>query len=100
MNWQSFRQLKGQSVQDYTQDFRRRALLLGIDLHSQYSLLKYIGGLHTYLIHTILMFNPTSLDEVCVQAMHLEAIGKQSFHGNMYIEFKGKGRKRNANYRK
>ena len=35
MNWQIFRQLKGQSVQDYTQEFRRRALLLGIDLHSQ-----------------------------------------------------------------
>ena len=31
MNWQTFRQLKGQSVQDYTQEFRRRALLLGID---------------------------------------------------------------------
>ena len=30
MNWQSFRQLKGQSVQDYTQEFRRRALLLGL----------------------------------------------------------------------
>ena len=46
MNWKCFRQLKGQSVQDYTQEFRRRALLLGIDLHSQDTLLKYIGGLH------------------------------------------------------
>ena len=76
MNWQSFRQLKGQSVQDYTQVFRRRAMLLGIDLHSQDTLLKYIGGLHNYLIHTILMFNPTSLDKLCVQATHLEARGK------------------------
>ena len=25
------------------------------------------------------MFNPTSLDEVCVQAMHLEARGKNTF---------------------
>ena len=82
MNWKSFRQLKGESVQDYTQEFRRRALLLGIDFHSQDTLLKYIGGLHSYLIHTILMFNPTSLDEVCVQATHLEARGKQSFDGN------------------
>jgi len=76
MNWQNFRQLKGQSVQDYTQEFRRRALLLGVDLQTQETLLKYIGGLHSYLRHTILMFNPTSLDEVCVQATHLEARGK------------------------
>ena len=38
--------------------------------------MKYIGGLHIYLKHTILMFNPTSLDDVLVQATHLEARGK------------------------
>ena len=77
MNWRNFRQLKGQNVQDYTQEFIKRALLLGVDLQSQDTLLKYIRGLHTYPRHTILMFNPTSLDEVCVQATHLEARGKQ-----------------------
>ena len=82
MNWQNFRQLKGQNVQDYTQEFRRRALLLGVDLQSQDTLLKYIGGLHSYLKNTILIFNPTSLDEVCVQTTHSEARGKQSFDGN------------------
>ena len=46
------------------------------------------------------MFNPTSLDEVCVQAMHLEARGKQYFDGNEDREYKGKGRKINANSRK
>ena len=71
MNWQNFRQLKGQNVQEYTQEFGRRALLLGVDLQSQDTLLKYIGGLHNYLKHTILMFNPSSLDEVCVQVTHL-----------------------------
>ena len=50
--------------------------MLGVDLHSQETLLNYIGGLHIYLKHTILMFNPTSLDEVCVQATHLDARGK------------------------
>ena len=78
MDWKYFKQLKGQNVQVYTQEFRRRYLLLGVDLHSQDTLLKYIGGLHTYLRHTILMFNPTSLDEVCVQATHLEARGKKT----------------------
>ena len=35
MSWKNFRQLKGQSVQYYTHEFRRRALMLGVDLHSQ-----------------------------------------------------------------
>jgi hypothetical protein len=76
MDWKNFRQAKGQSVQSYTQEFRRRDLILGVDLSSQDTLLKYIGGLHSYLRHTILMFNPTNLDEVCVQETHLESRGK------------------------
>jgi len=78
MNWQNFRQLKGQNVQDYTQEFRKMSLMLGVDLQSQDTLLKYIGGLHSYLRHTILMFNPNNLDDVCVQATHLEARGKNT----------------------
>jgi len=76
ISWQTLRQLKGQSVQGHTQEFRKRALILGISLDSLESLLKYIGGLHNYLRHTILMFNPTSIDEVYVYATHLEARGK------------------------
>ena len=34
MHWKNFRQLKGQSVQSYTQEFRRRALILAVDLTS------------------------------------------------------------------
>ena len=71
IDWQNCRQLKGKSVQDYTHEFTRRSLILGINLYSQETLLKYTGGLHSYLRHTILMFKPTNLDEVCVQAIHL-----------------------------
>ena len=66
MDWQNFRQAKGKDVQSFTQEFRRRALVLGVDLSSQDTLLKYVGGLHSYLRHTILMFNTTNLDEVCL----------------------------------
>ena len=76
MSWQTLRQLKGKSVQGYTQEFQKRALMLGISLDSPETLLEYIGGLHKYMRHTILMFNPTSIDEVFVQATHLEARGK------------------------
>ena len=78
MDWQNFRQAKGKSVQSYTQEFRRRALILGIDLSFQETLLKYIGGLHSYLRHTILMFNPTNIDAVFVKETHLEARGKNA----------------------
>ena len=76
MSRQTFHQLKGKSVQSYTQEFRKRALILGIPLDLLETLLKYIGGLHSYLRHTILMFNPTSINEVSIQATHLEARGK------------------------
>ena len=50
-----------------------RGLLLNVSLDTQETLLKYIGGMHSYLKHTLLMFNPSNLDDVCVQATHLEA---------------------------
>jgi hypothetical protein len=103
MDWQNFRQAKGHNVQSFTQEFRRRALVLGVDLSSQETLLKYIGALHSYLRHTILMFNPSNLDEVCVQATHLEARGRNETHeGNKKPfnhgdkgkrKFKGNGKK-------
>ena len=69
-------------MQVYTQEFRNIALMLGISLDSPETLLKYIGGLHIYMRHTILMFNPTSIYEVSVQATHLEARGK---NGNLEV---------------
>eukprot|EP00253_Pinus_taeda_P026380 PITA_26380 len=76
MSWKTLRQLKGKSVQGYTQEFRKTALILGISLDSLETLLKYIGGLHSYMRHAILMFNPTNMDEVSIQATHLEVRGK------------------------
>ena len=82
--------------------------MLGVDLQSQDTLMKYIGGLHSYLRHTILMISPMNLDEVCVQATHLEARGKnvqeegkkKPFQsGEKGKKFKGK-QKKNASVRK
>jgi hypothetical protein len=95
MDWQNFRQAKGKNVQIFTQEFRRRALVLGVYLSSQETLLKYIGALHSYLRHTILMFNPSNLDEVCVQATHLEERGRNETHeGNKKPFSHGDKRKR------
>jgi hypothetical protein len=38
--------------------------------------MKYIGALHNYMCHTLFLFNPTNIDEVCVQVIYLEIWGK------------------------
>jgi hypothetical protein len=71
--WQHLRQGKGKNVQAYTHEFKRKELSLGSPLHTPETLLKSIGGMQSYFHHTILMFNPTNIDEVSVQDTHLEA---------------------------
>ena len=91
MDWKNLRQCKGRNVQEYTQEFIKRGLILGITLYTQETLLKFVGGLHSYLHHTIFMFNPTNLDEVCVKATHIESKGKSAhdkFYSAEYIQSK------------
>jgi hypothetical protein len=76
MEWKNLRQSKGQIVQSFTEEFRKKDLALNIPFDFYEILMKYIGTLHSYIRHTFLLFNPTSLDEVCVQATHLENRGK------------------------
>jgi hypothetical protein len=76
MEWKTLRQGKGQTIQSFREEFRKKALALNIPLDSYETLMKYIGALHSYIHHTLFLFNPTGLDEVCVQATHLENRGK------------------------
>jgi len=46
---------------------------LRLPLYTHETLMKYIGGMHSYLRHTILMFNLIDIDKVSIQATHLEA---------------------------
>ena len=65
--------------------------------------MKYTSALHSYICHTLLLFNPTSLDEVCVQATHLENMGKHvkedhtkkpsNLPHNLFRKFKRKDKK-------
>jgi hypothetical protein len=47
--WKHLRQGKGKNVQVYTRKFKNRSLSLGIPLYTCETLLKYIGGMHSYL---------------------------------------------------
>jgi hypothetical protein len=64
---------KGKTMQEYTDGFRKMALMLDILLHTQESLMKYIGGLPKHICNTVFMFGPTNLDDVSVQATYIEA---------------------------
>jgi hypothetical protein len=54
-------------------------LTLRIPLYTKETLLKYVGGLHSYLRYTIIIFNPNNLDEVCFQSTDIESRGKNDY---------------------
>jgi hypothetical protein len=78
IEWQSLKLRKGQAVQEYTDEFCKMALMLNIPLHTQETLMKYIGGLPTHIRNTVFMFGPTNVDKVSVQTTYIE-VGKKRF---------------------
>jgi hypothetical protein len=64
---------KGQTVQEYTDGFHKMALMLDIPLHTQETLVKYIGGLPAHIHNTVFMFGTTNIEEVSLQATYIEA---------------------------
>jgi hypothetical protein len=49
IEWKTLKLRKGQTVQEYTDGFRKMALMLDIPLHTQETLMKYIGGLPAHI---------------------------------------------------
>lgn len=75
MEWQYLRQGKGQNVKSFTEEFRKQALNLGISLDSPKVVTRYIRSLHSYIKHSLLMFEPTTIDSTNVKAIHLQNEG-------------------------
>jgi hypothetical protein len=73
IEWQALKLIKGKSMQEYTDGFRKMALMVDIPLHTQQTLMKYIRGLPAHIQNTIFIFGLTNLDEVYVQATYIEA---------------------------
>jgi hypothetical protein len=91
IEWQQLMRGKGQNIQAYTHELKKNALSLGIILYTRETLLKYIGGMHSHLWHIVLMFNLTSIDQVLVQATHLESSkGKHVIEDKKPYKFKNK----------
>jgi hypothetical protein len=73
IEWQGLKLRKGQTLQEYTDGFCKMALMLDIPLHTQETLMKYIGGLLAHIRNIVFMFGPTNLDEVLVQGTYNKA---------------------------
>jgi len=76
MNWQYLRQGKGQDVQSFTEELMKQALNLGIVLDTPEIVTKYIGSLHSYVWHSLLLFEPTTINAASVKEIHIENRGK------------------------
>jgi hypothetical protein len=49
IRWHYLRKRQGQSIQEYTTEFRKMAIMLGISPKNPYVLLKYLGGLRSHI---------------------------------------------------
>jgi hypothetical protein len=56
IEWKALKLRKGQTVQEYTDGFRKIALMLDIPLHTQETLMKYIGGLLAHIRNIVFVF--------------------------------------------
>lgn len=108
MNWKYLRQGKGQDVQSFTKEFRKKALNLGIALDTPEVVTKYISSLHSYIRHSLLLFEPITIDVASVKAIHIENRGKNERddhsrkplfkppNGKSKVKWKGKEKKTKA----
>jgi hypothetical protein len=64
-------------VQEYTNEFKKMDIMLGISPKNRDVLLKYLGGLHNHLQNKVILFKSKTIDEACVQAQYLENIRRK-----------------------
>lgn len=71
MEWKYLSQDKLQNVQSFIEEFRKQALNFGISLDSLETVIKYVGVLHSYIRHSLLLFMLTTIDEANVKSIHI-----------------------------
>jgi len=87
------RQGKGQDVQSFTKEFRKKTLNLGIALDTPEVITKYIGSLHSYMKHLFSLFEPTTINSANIKEIHIEngkkmkeMIIPKNHHSNLPIQ--------------
>jgi hypothetical protein len=93
IEWKGLKLRKGQTGKEYTEEFHKMALMLSIPLHTEETLMKYIGGLPSHIHNIVFIFGPTNLDEVSIQETYIEAKKTRvGVSGNHLQEKRTKGR--------
>jgi len=67
-------------VQEYTIEFSKMDIMVGISLKNPNVLLEYFGDLHNHLWKQVILFKTMIIDEACVQERYLENIGHNKGH--------------------
>jgi hypothetical protein len=75
IEWKDIKLRKEQTMQEYIDGFCKMALMLDIPLHTQETLMKYIGCLAAHIRNIVFMFGPTNLDDISVQETYIK-VGK------------------------
>lgn len=74
--WHRLRQKKDQTIQDYTTEFRRQALTLGVSLNDPSTCTKYLSGLHERIRAELSLFPIQDLSSASTTAMAIERKNK------------------------
>jgi hypothetical protein len=72
MKWQYLWQEQGQGVQEYTSEFRRQAIRLGISLEEPGVVMKYLGGLFIHIRRQLQLHGVKIIDEASKKALYIE----------------------------
>jgi hypothetical protein len=70
--WLYLRQFNEHTVQEYTTDFKRRALLLGIPLGDPETFRKYLAGLSEEVRNHLKMYTVDDIDDACEKGTTIE----------------------------
>jgi hypothetical protein len=73
-------QEQGQGVQEYTFEFRRQAIQLGISLEEPGVVMKYLGGLFSHIRRQLQLHGVKSIDEASKKALYIELDSKKGEH--------------------
>jgi hypothetical protein len=77
MKWQYLREEQGQGVQEYTFEFRRQAIRLGISLEEPGVVVKYLGGLFIHIRRQLQLHGVKIIDEASKKHLYIELDSKK-----------------------
>ncbi|XP_031500273.1 uncharacterized protein LOC116264278 [Nymphaea colorata] len=80
--WYMLRQYNMQSVQEYTAEFRRLAVALGVSLNTEEAVQKFVAGLHYSIRQELQLFRVLDVSSASTTAMAIEVKNRGSNHKN------------------